>query len=77
MAEIENDKIIKEEIKEEAFENNVMVSFKDEVITPSTVEDTCTVYVQEEDVKMENSGDEGIQFFNLFVLYRVSQKKLN
>ena len=75
MAEIENDKIIKEEIKEEAFENNVMVSFKDEVITPSTVEDTCTVYVQEEDVKMENSGDKGIQFFNLFALYRVSQKK--
>ena len=65
MAEIIKDEMIKtvfvkEEITEEAFENNVMNSSKDEVITPSTVENTCTVYVQEEDVKMEVSGDEGI-----------------
>ena len=65
MAEIIKDEriktvFVKEEITEEAFENNVMNSSKDEVITPSTVENTCTVYVQEEDVKMEVSGDEGI-----------------
>ena len=65
MAEIIKDEMIKtvfvkEEITEEAFENNVMNSSKDEVNTPSTVENTCTVYVQEEDVKMEVSGDEGI-----------------
>jgi len=65
MAEIIKDEriktvFVKEEISEEAFENNVMNSSKDEVITPSTVENTCTVYVQEEDVKMEVSGDEGI-----------------
>ena len=51
---------MKEEIKEEVFENNLMDSNKNEVITPSTVEDTCIVYAQEEDVKMENIGDEGI-----------------
>ena len=65
MAEIIKDEMIKtvfvkEEITEEAFENNVMNSSKDEVNTPSTVENTCTVYVQEEDVKMEVSGDKGI-----------------
>ena len=65
MAEIIKDEMIKtvfvkEEITEEAFENNVMDSIKVEVITPSTVEDTCTVYVREEDVKMEVSGDEGM-----------------
>ena len=32
-----------------------MVYIKDKVIT-HTVEDTCTVYVQGEDVKMENIG---------------------
>ena len=35
-----------------------LVYVKDEVITPSTVEDTCTVYVQG-DVKMENTEIQG------------------
>ena len=30
-----------------------MGSIKDKVITPSTVDNTCSVYIQEEDIKME------------------------
>ena len=30
-----------------------MGSIKDKIITPSTVENTCTVYIQEEDIKVE------------------------
>ena len=41
-----------------------MVHIKDEVITPSTLEDTCSVYVQG-DVKLENTGMQG----NILVLW--------
>jgi len=39
----------KEEIKEENF------CIKEEVFSPSTEEDACTVYIKEEDVEMENT----------------------
>ena len=32
-----------------------MVSIKEEIPSCSTLEDTCTVYVQGEDIKMENT----------------------
>ena len=41
-----------------------MVHIKDEVITPSTLEDTCSVYVQG-DVKLENTCMQG----NILVLW--------
>ena len=41
-----------------------MVYIKDEKITPSTLEDTCSVYVQG-DVKLENSWMQG----NILVLW--------
>ena len=41
-----------------------MVYFKDEKITSSTLEDTCSVYVQG-DVKLENTGMQG----NILVLW--------
>jgi len=49
-----------EGIKEEECEmKEEMTDIKDEVITPSTVEDTFTVYVKGEDVKVENTGIQG------------------
>ena len=44
-----------------------LVYVKDEVITPSTVEDTCTVYVQG-DVKMENTEIQGNHYKKLYSL---------
>ena len=42
------------------------VTIKEEI---STVEDTCTVYVAEEDVKEENTDNQGMgkHFLHLFV----------
>ena len=54
-----------EEIKEE----NVCI--KDEVPSPSTEEDTCTVYIKEEDVKMENTeitGNDRISFLLSYLM---------
>jgi len=41
------------EIKEE------IVSFKEEIFPSSTVEDTCTVNINRDVVKMENTGIQG------------------
>ena len=51
---------IEEEINLEEFEMKEETVFKEEEIRPSsTVENICTVYVQGEKVKMENSGIQG------------------
>ena len=45
-----------QEIKLEDFEiKEETVSIKEEILPVSTVEDTCTVYVQGEDMKMEST----------------------
>lgn len=47
-----------------------------EEISPITVsvQDTCSVYIKEEDVKMENIGDQGIKCF-YFILNAFPNKK--
>ena len=47
----------KEELNIEEFEiKEEIVSFKEEILPSSTVEDTCTVNIKEEDVKNEFLG---------------------
>ena len=52
--------IIKEELNIEEFEiKEEIVSFKKEILPSSTVEDTCTVYLHNDDIKMEHIGTKG------------------
>ena len=55
MAEMSKEELNKEEfkIKEE------IVSFKEEILPSSTVEDTCTVNINKDVIKMENTGIQG------------------
>ena len=51
---------LKEEIKMENIEIKEEIQ---EIILPSpTVEDTCAVYIKEEEIKMENTGIQGKLF---------------
>ena len=53
-------KFIKEEINIEVFEiKEEIVSFQKEILPSSTVEDTCTVNLHKDDMKMENTGIQG------------------
>ena len=53
-------KIIKEELNIEEFEKKEeIVSIKEEILPSSTVEDTCTVNLHKDDLKMENTGIQG------------------
>ena len=64
---------MKEEILEEEFKIKEESFFiKEEVFPPSTVEDICTVYVQEEDVKMENTEFIGNYINNADYFYQYS-----
>ena len=47
-----------------------MVYIKDEVIAPSTVENTCSVYVQG-DVKLENTGIQGYAKIKILLFFYV------
>ena len=52
--------IIKEELNIEEFEiKEEIVSFKDEILLFSTVEDTSTFILHKDDIKMENKGIQG------------------
>ena len=46
-------KTIKEDIKLEEFEMKEETVFKEELLPSSTVENTCSVYIQREEIKME------------------------
>ena len=53
-------KFIKEELNIEEFEiKEEIVSFQEEILPSSTVEDTCTVNLHKDDLKMENTGIQG------------------
>ena len=53
-------KFIKEELNIEEFEiKEEIVSFQEEILPSSTVEDTCTVNLHKDDMKMENTGIQG------------------
>ena len=47
----------KEELKLENIE--IKEETEEDILSSSTVEDTCTVYVKEEVIKMENTGIQG------------------
>jgi len=47
----------KEELKMENIE--IKEEIQENILPSSTVEDTCTVYVKEEVIKMENTGIQG------------------
>ena len=50
----------KEELNIEEFEiKEEIVSFKEEILPSSTVEDTCTVNINRDVIKMENTGIQG------------------
>ena len=50
----------KEELNIEEFEiKEEIVSFKEEILPSSTVEDTCTVNINKDVIKMENTGIQG------------------
>ena len=52
--------IIKEELNLEEFEiKEEIVSIKEEILLSSTVEDTCTVNLHKDDIKIENTGIQG------------------
>ena len=51
---------IKEELDLEEFDIKVeIVSNKEEILPSSSVEDTCTFYLQQDDIKMENTEIQG------------------
>ena len=53
-------KFIKEELNIEEFEiKEEIVSFQEEILPSSTVEDTCTVNLHKDDIKIENTGIQG------------------
>ena len=61
----------KEELNIEEFEiKEEIVSFKEEILPSSTVEDTCTVNINKDVIKMENTGIQGkvkkISYIKLF-----------
>ena len=52
--------IIKEELNIEEVEiKEEIVSIKEEILPSATVEDTCTVNLLKDDIKMENKGIQG------------------
>ena len=53
-------KIILEELNIEEFEiKEEIVSFQEEILSSSTVDNTCTVNLHKDDMKMENTGIQG------------------
>ena len=53
-------KFIKEELNIKEFETKEeIVSFQEEILPSSTVEVTCTVNLHKDDVKMENTENQG------------------
>ena len=53
-------KFIKEELNIKEFETKEeIVSFQEEILPSSTLEDTCTVNLHKDDMKMENTGIQG------------------
>ena len=53
-------KFIKEELNIKEFEiKEEIVSFQEEILPSSTVDDTCTVNLHKDDMKMENTGIQG------------------
>ena len=53
-------KFIKEELNIEEFEiKEEIVSFQEEILSSSTVDNTCTVNLHKDDMKMENTGIQG------------------
>ena len=62
-------KYIKEELNIKEFEiKEEIVSFQEEILPSSTVEDTCTVNLHKDDMKMVNEGIQGKfnNFYNIF-----------
>ena len=52
--------ILKEELNIEEFEiKEELVSIKEEILPFSTIQDTCTVNLNKDDIKMENTGVQG------------------
>ena len=52
--------ILKEELNIEEFEiQEEIVSIKEEILPFSTIQDTCTVNLNKDDIKMENTGVQG------------------
>ena len=52
--------ILKEELNIEEFEiKEEIVSIKEEILPFSTIQDTCTVNLNKDDIKMENTGVQG------------------
>ena len=52
--------IIKEELDLEEFEiKEGIVSIEEKILLSSTEEDTCTVNLQKDDIKIENAGIQG------------------
>jgi len=60
----------KEEIKEE----NVYIKMKKEVLSPSTEEDTSTVYIKEEYVEMANTKMTGNDKMKLLLSYLFTRR---
>ena len=67
--------IIKEELNIEEFEiKEEIVSFQEEILPSSTVDDTRTVNLHLDDMKMENTGIQGIHNNFLFSQWMQKQK---
>ena len=67
---VQEGEVKKEEIKEE----NVFIKMKMEVPSPSTEEDTCTVYIKEEYVEMANTEMTGNDKIKLLLSYLFTRR---
>ena len=67
---VQEGEVKKEEIKEE----NVFIKIKMEVPSPSTEEDTCTVYIKEEYVEMANIEMTGNDKIKLLLSYLFTRR---
>ena len=53
------------------------ISIQEEILPSSTVEDTCTVYLQEEDVGMDATEIKGKQWRNPIISYLIGSTVVN
>ena len=59
--------IFKEEPDIKEIDENEEISIQEEILPSSTVEDTCTVYLQEEDVGMDATEIKGKHLRNTII----------
>ena len=68
---------VKEEPDIEEIDKKEEISIQEEILPSSTVEDTCTVYLQEEDVGMDATEIKGKQWRNPIISYLIGSTVVN